>query len=193
MARHKEFDEQEVLGKAVELFWSQGFEATSISDLERQLGLGRQSIYNAFGDKHQLYVKALEQYADRNFRLVQNVLHAPDAGMEAVRRYFEALVAFLTPKGERKACLLLNSSLERGSRDLDVTRACAKNQQAVISGFTNTLTNAVEKGELGSQIDIEATARMLMAQVYGLSVLAKSGASTRELRQTADALLDRLV
>ena len=68
MSRTKTFDEEKTLDRAVELFWSQGFDATSIADLEKHLGLGRQSLYNTYGDKRTLFLRAIQRYAETNRR-----------------------------------------------------------------------------------------------------------------------------
>ena len=192
MSRTKTFDEEETLDRAVELFWSQGFDATSIADLEKHLGLGRQSLYNTYGDKRNLFLRAMQRYTERNRSEAVAPLLASDASLDAIRLHFEGLVGFLTPSGPRRACLVTNSILELGERDVDVAKRCSANQRAVRGGFEHALKNAVKLGELPEDFDVETWSGLLMTQVYGMAVMAKSGASAQELKRSADLLLDRL-
>ena len=192
MPRPKSFDESAALDRAVELFWERGYEGTSIADLEERLGLGRQSIYNAFGDKHQLYLKALERYQDRSAEQHLAGLTAPGAGLEAIRRYFTTLVEGLTEPGPRKACLIANSILELAATDEDTRVRCASSRDAALRGFRRALRNAVEQLDLPKGFDVNGAALMLVTQMYGLSVMAKTGASRESLRGAAEAALANL-
>lgn len=190
MARPKSFDRDQVLDRAVEAFWAGGYEATSIAELERVTGVGRQSLYDTFGDKHRLFVEALDRYARRNAAMLGESDAA--AGLAGLRAYFANVVAFLSPGGPRRACLIANTILELGARDPEAATVCRRNQETVHATLRRALDVAVERGEVAADLDVDATARMLVAQVYGLSLLAKMGADAEELRQGADALLDRL-
>ena len=192
MGRPKAFDETTALDAAAQLFWSQGFDGTSMTDLESSMQMGRQSIYNAFGDKRQLFLRALERYSAHNRERLQASLLAPDAGLDTIRDYFEDGVVFLTPEGERPGCLVANSILEIGESDGDVAGSCSRNQASVLDGFEHALRNAVKAGDLPTDTDVESTARMLMSQTYGLTVLAKSGMSREELRSSVRTLFSLL-
>ena len=192
MARPKEFDEDTALDAAAQLFWSQGFDGTSMSDLEQSMGMGRQSIYNAFGDKRALFLKALERYAAWNQERLAESLMQPDAGVQTIREYFEGVVEFATAEGPRRGCLVANSILEIGGSDEGVARRCEASQGMVLRGFENALANAVRSGELAGSVDVAATARMLVSQVYGITVLSKAGMSRKELADSARELLTRL-
>src|SRR5882724_3967842 len=158
MPRAKSFDQDAVLNQAVELFWERGYDGTSLADLEAHLGLGRQSLYNTFGDKQALFLKALERYRRDASQGPIAHLAAPGAGFAAIREYFKAMVNGLTASEPRCSCLMVNTILERGSQDLDV----------------------------------EATATLLVVQGYGLAVLSKSGASAADLHAAVEAPLARL-
>ncbi len=192
MARPKAFDEDTALDAAAQVFWSQGYDGTSMSDLEAAMAMGRQSIYNAFGDKRHLFLRALERYTARNREGLKESLLASDAGLDTIGRYFESLVEYATPEGTRPGCLVTNSILEIGEADQDVAGRCAANQAWMIEGFEHALGNAVRSGELPSSLDVPATARLLMSQVYGTIVLAKGGMSRGDLAGTVRALLEQL-
>src|SRR5690349_24968801 len=102
MPRPKSFDQDTVLDQAVQLFWERGYEATSMADLEAHLGLGRQSLYNTFGDKQALFLKALERYRNDVGGEALARLNAPGAGLDAIRSVFHWVVESLTAPGPRR-------------------------------------------------------------------------------------------
>ena len=189
MARPREFDPDLILDRATELFWSKGYDGTSISDLEDHLGVGRQSLYGAFGDKHQLYVKAMERYGARQSgpRLA---LLRPGAGMAEIREYFSKTIAALTTE-PRRSCLLVNAALESAD-DPAVAAKCNENQQSLTRAFRHALAGAMANGELPKGADVGAIALALVSQSYGLNVMARHGASAATLGKAVDAMLDAL-
>ena len=188
MPRPKSFDEDAVLDQAVQLFWERGYEGTSLADLEAHLGLGRQSLYNTFGDKQTLFLKALERYRSHvgDQRLAE--LNAPGAGLDAIRVFFRASVESLTAPGKRRACLVANTIVERGSQDPDALLRCNHARDGLERAFRRALAQGKSRGELPDGLDVEATAALLIIQTYGLSVLAKTGASAGELEAAVEAL-----
>ncbi len=189
MARPKSFDEDAVLDQAVQLFWERGYEGTSLADLEAHLGLGRQSLYNTFGDKQTLFLKALERYQRAVGEGVLAHLTVPGAGLEAIRAFFRASVESLTAPGPRRACLVTNTILERGSQDADALVRCNHARTALERALRRALAQAKIRGELAEDLDVEATATLLVIQHYGLSVLAKTGATAGELHAAVEVLL----
>jgi TetR/AcrR family transcriptional repressor of nem operon len=192
MPRPKSFDQDAVLDQAVELFRDRGYEGTSLADLETHLGLGRQSLYNTFGDKQSLFLKALERYRRNVADGVLAQLNAPDASLDAIRAFFKASVESLTAPGPRHSCLVTNTILERGSQDADALLGCNQARAALERVFRRALAKAKSRGELPESLDVEATATLLVIQNYGLSVLAKTGASAGELHAAVEVLLGGL-
>lgn len=192
MARPRSYDETTALDAAAQLFWSKGYDGTSMSDLEVGMEMGRQSIYNAFGDKHELFVKSLTHYRQSAPGRLSASLMAEGAGWEAIEAYFEAMVDFLTPAGQRRGCLVTNAIVEVGDADEVVSTNCQANQAEVLTGFEHALRNAMNAGELGKSLKVEATARLLMAQTYGVTVLSKNGATRAELSGVVETLLSRI-
>jgi TetR/AcrR family transcriptional repressor of nem operon len=186
MARTKSFDEDVVLEQAAELFWDRGYEATSLADLEAHLGLGRQSLYNTFGDKHKLFLKALERYrramGDPGF----SALNAPHAGLSAIRRFFRWSVDMLTVPGPRRGCMVANTILELGNQDADALVQCNHSRDVLERAFRRALTHARTDGDVRQDLDVDAAATMLVTLNYGLTVLAKTGARARELQASVD-------
>ena len=178
-----------MLDQAVQLFWERGYEGTSLADLEAHLGLGRQSLYNAFGDKQTLFLKALERYQRAVAEKRLGLLTAPGAGLDAIRAFFKASVELLTAPGPRRACLIANTILERGAQNADVLLRCNHARAELERGFRRTLAQARARGELPEGLDVEATATLLVIQSYGLNVLAKTGATAEELDSAVEVLL----
>ncbi|MFL5492919.1 MAG: TetR/AcrR family transcriptional regulator [Gemmatimonadales bacterium] len=189
MSRPKSFDQDAVLDAAVNLFWERGYEGTSLADLEAHLGLGRQSLYNTFGDKQTLFLKALERYRRTNGERAVAQLNVPGAGLDAIRGFFKATVDSLTAPGPRRACLLSNTIVERGSEDAEALLRCNQARGALERMFRRALAQAKAQGELPETLDVEAAATLLVVQNYGLGVLAKTGASAGELQAAVEVLL----
>jgi TetR/AcrR family transcriptional repressor of nem operon len=189
MPRAKSFDEEETLDQAMQLFWARGYQGTSLADLETHLGLGRQSLYNAFGDKQSLFLKALERYQRLVSMEALAPLKAPGAGLDAIREFFKASVDNLTAPGVRRACLVANTILERGSQDADALSRCNHAREHLERSLRRALAHARSLGELPKSLDVAGTATLLVSQTYGLAVLARSGATAEELHAAVEVLL----
>jgi TetR/AcrR family transcriptional repressor of nem operon len=192
MPRPKSFDEDTVLDQAVQLFWERGYESTSLADLEAHLGLGRQSLYNTFGDKQALFLKALDRYRHEVGEAVFAPLNAPGAGLDAIRAFFRRSVEMLTAPGPRRGCMVANTILERGVQDPDALLRCIHSRNVLERGFRRTLAQAKAQGKVAPDLDVDATATLLVTQNYGLILLAKTGATAEDLHATVEVLLARL-
>ena len=188
MARPKSFDEEAVLDQAVQLFWERGYEGTSLADLETHLGLGRQSLYNSFGDKHALFLKALDRYRRDMGQAALAHFDAPDAGLDAIRAFFRWSVESLTAPDARHGCLVTNTISDRGSQDPDAMLRCNHARESLERGFRRALAQAKKRREVSQALDVEATATLLIVQNYGLTVLAKAGATKAQLNAAVEAL-----
>ena len=189
MARPKSFDEAAVLARAVEVFRARGYEGTSLADLETHLGLGRQSLYNTFGDKQALFLKALDHYRRTVSESLVDPLGRPDAGLEAIREFFRTSIRNLTGETPRSGCLCTNTITERGSDDPASLLRCNQSREQMERGFRRALGQARDRGELPPHVDVDAAATLLVIQNYGLSALAKTGATPEELEAATEALL----
>ena len=105
IGRPTEFDRQDALEKAMGLFWRNGYEATGLTDLTNEMGIGRQSLYNAFGDKHSLFVEAIKHYVSRNSQPLIGILQAPGSGVSNIGKALEAVVSIAT-SGDCCGCLV---------------------------------------------------------------------------------------
>ena len=191
MARHREFDVDQALERATELFWTKGYEETSMRELEEGLGVGRQSLYSTFGDKRDLFLASLDRYSAVQRERLAPLLQ-PDAGLDAIRTYFADTVKYVTCTEPRRSCMMLNSVVEFGQADPDVARRYEANQQQIAAAFRHALAGAARKGQLPTGADPASLALFLVSQVYGLVILAKGGASSLTLERVVTAALSAL-
>jgi TetR/AcrR family transcriptional regulator, transcriptional repressor for nem operon len=191
MGRPKAFDREEVLEKAAAVFWEKGFEATSTDDLLAAMGIGRQSMYDTFGDKHALYVAALEKYrehAGRRFRDELKQAEDPRAAIEAMLLEVSGKCATERARG----CLLVNATTELAPHDEEVAKVVRKNNVTCEGAFETALRHAVELGQVPRGIDTKSVARFLYTTLQGLRVSAKAGTPPSGLREVARVALSVL-
>lgn len=184
MARPKEFDREAVLDRAVDLFWSKGYEATSMGDLVDALGIGRQSIYDTFGDKHALYVAALDRYRERFGGVPIDALHGHGALKKQVRDVLRGIVDKVVASG--RSCMLVNAAAERCPTDDAVGQRFCANTLAIEDVFAKRFTEARRDGELGFKHEPRALARYFVTQILGLQIAARGGADAKTLEQSID-------
>lgn len=184
MARNKEYDEKEVLRKAMELFWQQGYEKTSMQDLVTHTGIHRRSMYDAFGDKHSLFMKALEHYDEIVENKINMQVKPLDSVKQAVRRLFE--MAILRNEQQPIGCLTVNSAVELSLHDEEVA-------EKVVESFFKTerllyelLLSGQKSGELSEHHDAERLSEFLHNSLVGLRVLAKTTNDNRKLESIID-------
>jgi AcrR family transcriptional regulator len=184
MARPKEFNTDEALLRAVGLFCRQGYAATSTDELMQAMGVSRQSMYDTFGDKRALFLRALESYVTHGVQSLRVELEKPGAPLSALTN---ALVAFAQRKDMASAegCMGLNATSEFGERDPDVTRilrTAARSQRDVL---LRLLTSARERGELNPEVDVDSAADFFESALAGIRMAAKAGKSRKALRNIA--------
>jgi len=196
MARPREFDRQEVLAKATLLFWEKGFAETTLDELDRVTGLHRGSIYNAFGDKRQLYLTCLDFYGEREMAAAVALLAGAPAP-KAVRQLFGGLVHAVVKDGKRRGCLLCNASVDEAPYDRDVEVRVLAHIGSLRRAFSQSLSAHRAPGTAAERAALRRLADHLTASYMGLWVLAKAGfpeavlrnvvaSVTRSVEQTAD-------
>jgi TetR/AcrR family transcriptional repressor of nem operon len=173
MARPKEFAEAEVLQLAVEHFWEHGYEATSVRDLAHTMGITTASIYNTFGDKRQIYRKALDWYVEQSFgnRALRFGLKSP---REAIGAFFAEIIERSLGDPKRKGCMLVNSALELAPHDVEFQRVVAEVLTQVEAFFRNCVERGQRDGTINDGPGSEDLARTLLATLLGIRVLARS-------------------
>jgi TetR/AcrR family transcriptional repressor of nem operon len=185
MARPKEFDQERALHRAISIFSQKGFAATSTDDLMRAMDLGRQSMYDTFGDKRALFLKALEVYVTEKVRSINVELQTPGSPLASIRR---ALVHFAERRdlSSTDGCMGINAICEFGMRDEDVTRIIRTAAKAQRHTLMDTLRRAQKEGELGARTDIESLADFFESTLAGIRIAAKAGKTRPALRRIAE-------
>ena len=173
MARPREFDETEVLGRALEVFRAKGFDGATLDDLEAGTGLRRASLYGAFGDKRSLFHKAVGHYLETSLRERLAPLEAPDAGRAAILAVFRNLARSAIGDRERRGCLMTNCSIELAARDPEVACQVARKLDRAERAFVHAVRSAQARGEIAAGRDPVRLGRFLAVCMEGLLVLAK--------------------
>jgi TetR/AcrR family transcriptional repressor of nem operon len=184
MARPKEFDQERALRKAIRLFSQQGFAATSTDDLMRVMDIGRQSMYDTFGDKRALFLKALKMYVAESVHSINVELERSGSALSAVQK---ALVTFAERKdlSSAEGCMGLNAISEFGQRDADVTRITRSAARVQRQTLMRVLTRAKKQGELSADADLDGMADFFESTLAGIRMAAKAGKSRQALQNIA--------
>ena|SRR5947207_7398682 len=192
MARHKEFDRDEALHRAMEVFWSRGYEAASIQELIKHMGINRQSLYDTFGDKHALYLQALDRYREVEGRKLFELLERPGSVKKNLQQLFKGVVEGALCEGERPGCFMGNAMSELAGRcKATAVRACS-NMAAMEDGFYRALLRGKKDGELKGVLDLRAVARFLYSSLQGLLLMAKATQDRRKLEDVVKVTLSVL-
>ena len=195
MARPREFDRAQVLDQAIEVFWQRGYEATSIQDLVDRMGIHRGSLYCAFGDKHGLFLAALDRYEEVFHssileRLAESSLRG--RARQAIRHVFDDIVRSCAGHAGRKGCLMTNSAVELAARDRDTAMRVSANLSRLEEALCTAVRTAQADGELSRKHDARALARFLASSLQGLRVMGMSCPDRLVLRDVARVTLSVL-
>jgi AcrR family transcriptional regulator len=177
--RPRSFDANVALDRAAELFWARGYTATSLDELSAAMSMGRPSIYNAFGDKQELFLRALERFRDTTASAPLQALEREELIGPAVDAFFGEVVAYTTADRGHRGCLLGSVAI---SSDLPaVQRFLRTNLTATEAKIAKRLAAAVAAGELPGDYSAEAGARRMVNSMLALGTRARLGTSRREL------------
>lgn len=189
MPRPKEFDRDQVLDLATDVFWKRGYEATSIGDLVAALGIGRQSLYDTFGDKHALYLASLDRYRQRHGGGVACALDSDVPLRRAIRSIFEGAIEQLLKDPHGKSCMLVAAVAERCPDDDSVAERFCSNLKNMEQALERRLAKAREDGEIGRHLEPAALARYFVNTLNGLQITGKAIRDRRALLEIADVAL----
>ena len=174
MARPREFDEMTALEAAIECFWQNGYEATSVRDLADKMGLSAPSLYNAYGDKRALCERALEHYLDQSARALIKRLEESLPPKQAVRQFIGEIIRHSVNDPERRGCFLINSALEVAPHDRELRVFVADRFAEIESFFRRSIKAAQAEGTVPQNRAAKDLARLLLGVLLGIRVLARS-------------------
>jgi len=192
MARHKEFDRDQALHKAMEVFWSRGYNAASIQDLVKHMRINRQSLYDTFGDKHALYLQALDRYGEVEGRRIFELLEQQGSVKKSLRQLFGGVVEGSLCEGQRRGCFMGNAMSELAGRCKETAARTCSNMTAAEGALYRALLRGKKEGELKGVRDPRAVARFLYSSLQGLILMAKATQDRKTLEDVVKVTLSVL-
>lgn len=189
MGRSYQFDTNEALDKAMNLFWIQGFEKTSVQQLCNKMGIEKGSMYHTFGDKHTLFLSALARYQS---------LYNPDLGSQMkdtpslynlIENIFSSVI---DETNSSQGCLVVNTMVEMSVHDDHIRGLVTENMESIKAFFFRAIQMGQETGEFSLAIDAEALSKFFVNNLIGLKVLAKSNMDRKNLSSIISTLMSHL-
>ena len=172
MARPREFDEATVLDAAMQCFWAQGYESTSVKDLIERTGLTAASLYNAYGDKRAMFRTALDHYIENSIgaRLQRSEARPP---RDAIRSFFDDILRRSLSDREHKGCMIVNCALEMAPHDKEFRETIVETLGRLESFFLNCVERGQADGTITSAVPAVGLAQHLLGVLMGVRVLAR--------------------
>ncbi|WP_258881263.1 TetR/AcrR family transcriptional regulator [Paenibacillus sp. sptzw28] len=181
--RPREFKDSTVIDSAMDVFWVKGFEECSTEDLCKHTGLGRGSLYNAFGSKHNLYKHVLLRYFEHGHQANMEILERPGPIKDRLRALMETVIDIDMNDPDRRGCLAINAAIERGGKDPEVAGLVSRHFAQLDQALCHLMALGQRSGEISSKRPALELARFFKSSFYGLRVLSK-------VEKDRDALLD---
>lgn len=175
MPRPREFEPQEALHEAMLLFWRQGYLDTSMDELVKATGVSRYGLYNTFGDKQELFIKALDYYSGVVINMLIGPLERPQAGLAEIHGYFNALLSMTDGERWPLGCLIGNTAVALTPTEAEVSSRIINHYARMRLAFLNALENGQSRGEISAALDAEAYADFLIGIANGFLVSVQAG------------------
>ena len=183
MARTREFDPREVIEKAVLLFWEKGYADTSMDDLVKHTGVSRYGIYGEFGNKRELFIKALEHFHNKFARdLIQDLIN-PESGVAELRAYYDRLLDHAKTPDARMGCFMCNTAVELSNSDSGIAEQVERMFEMQRGLLLNALENGRAAGDLAPGLDVEEYASYLLGVQMGMAMMVRAGFSDQRMQQ----------
>ncbi|NIY76268.1 TetR/AcrR family transcriptional regulator [Thalassospira sp. HF15] len=192
MPRPRAFDEESVLDNAMNIFWSKGFEATSIQDLVDETGLNRASMYASFGDKKALFLRVLDHYSQKISAKRFADLRTIEDGRTAIEKTFRDTAKTGCAEGRHKGCLMVNSGMELAPHDPETAAIAHQAFRRAEDIFAAALKRAIEQGTISKDKNVRALARFLVGSFQGVQLMSRRGADQETLQDYTDTILAAL-
>jgi TetR/AcrR family transcriptional repressor of nem operon len=190
MPRPRTFDEDDVIAAARDEFWSRGYTATSIDDLTSVTGLGKGSLYGAFGDKHGLYLRALDDYIGGALDRVRAQLRDPtSSAYDRLTRHIRAQAKAIAADKVRRGCMMAKSAAELSATDDTVERAVENAYATWATELADCIKEAQRDGAIDKRQNPQALAMTVLAFMRGQEALHKGGAKPAQLKASAEQMI----
>ena len=181
MARTKEFNEDQALDKAIEIFWHKGYNGTSAQDLVTHLGLSRSSLYDTFGDKQKLFAQSLLRYQKQSQDQVIKLLDESENVKETLHDIFKQAIIESLEDRITKGCFMVNSSVELAMHDEEIAKIVKNNSQTMEEVFTKAVQKGQAAGHISKTTDARVLARFIFNNYSGIRVLARTGERDKQV------------
>ena len=173
MPWEKTFEIDNAIDRATEVFWAKGYEATSLADLLKAIGINKGSFYNAFGSKKKLFTQSLLKYEREQHQQTLAQLESLEDPVVAIDKLFDLLIEQSRTDKEKKGCFLINTALDLPNHDDDIKRAVKKGLKVAESFFERQVALGISTGAIPKRVDPEVTAKGLLTLLVGFRVLAR--------------------
>jgi TetR/AcrR family transcriptional regulator, transcriptional repressor for nem operon len=190
MPRPRKFDEGDVVAAARDEFWSRGYAATSVDDLTSVTGLGKGSLYGAFGDKHGLFMRALDDYIGTALDRVRTSLRDPKySAYDRLTRHIRGQVRDIAADRSRRGCMMAKSAAELSATDDTVERAVESAYATWSAELAACIQEAQRDGAIDKKHDPQALATTVLAFMRGQEALHKGGVTPAQLKAAAEQMI----
>ncbi|WP_246236297.1 TetR/AcrR family transcriptional regulator [Flavobacterium ajazii] len=180
MARTKEFNEDQALDKAIEIFWHKGYNGTSAQDLVTHLELSRSSLYDTFGDKQKLFSKALRRYQKQGEDNIEKLLDESTDIKATLTIIFKQAVLESLEDRITKGCFMVNSAVELAMHDEEIAKIVSDNRKTIEQIFFKAIKKGQNSGQISAQQDARILARFIFNNYSGIRVLARAGEKDKQ-------------
>jgi len=183
----KQFDQQEVLGKALHVFWNKGYEATSMQDLVSSMGINRASMYQTYGNKHALFLSSLDAYIENSLFSTKQTIESSESTLDCLQDLFKHMIAG-SMDGDKKGCFINNTAIEFGSHNFEIADKITSFWSQFEGIFTTQIQRAIDSNNLSSNSNATQLSSLLNINLQGLLVKSKTSSSKEELFTAIDSL-----
>jgi len=192
MPWEKTFDTEDVIACAIAVFWHKGYEATSMADLTKAMGINKGSLYNAFGSKKKLFMRVLQQYDLNRTQHILNKFNAIEAPLGAINGLFDHVIIHNCSNPDNKGCLLVNTALELPHHDTDIQKMVTKSLDNLMDFFEQNIRRGQRDGSIPAHINPQTTAHVLRSLIVGVQVLSRGASDPESFKPVKTQVLNTL-
>lgn len=192
MARTQEFDRAEVLQTAMHVFWSKGYEATSLADLLQATGLSKSSLYASFGDKRSFFLEAFELYRKQRMEYLDHILSMGPSARQALENMLWQVALYTMQSDDACGCMVANEAVELGPHDADIRLLVLEDFQEVEDRIYRSLQQAQLEGSVSTDKDARSLARFMIVTLQGIQVMARANSDRDRLIDAVKLMLSLL-
>lgn len=192
MPRSEVFIREEVLDKAIEVFWQKGYNGTSMQDLTESTGLNRSSIYNSFGSKLNLYLEVLKRYRSLNSAVFRKALMEGGNPLESLKKVFSLFMEISLADPSQRGCMVTNCQAEMSRQETNIKNWLDKNHLDNLSFFEDLVRDAQNQGQVNKEKSAEEYALYLMSSFLGIRIVTMTVTDKNQLTQLIDTIFTNL-